>query len=225
MKINICMHIFFSSFEDDDGTKISRDLASYVIKTGQKINLENAYLDPRFDPLVDSVWQSKSKSILCVPICNQTGTILGCAQVTNRLDDQPFDENDEQLFEAFCIFCGLGINNTIIYNQLETSMAEKSVALEVLSYHATCTKNELNTFVQKYEIYSLENLNVLLVNKNLSKEKFSSYVFDDFAFNSDEMILASFEIFKQSGLVKTFQIDKNVSKCFYIYEFSVLFFS
>jgi dual 3',5'-cyclic-AMP and -GMP phosphodiesterase 11 len=96
------------SVEDDDGTKISRNLADYVIQTGNKINLADAYSDPRFDPVVDSVWMHKTKAILCMPIKNRDNEIIGCAQVANRLDNHQFDENDEQLFQAFCIFCGLG---------------------------------------------------------------------------------------------------------------------
>ncbi len=157
-----------------------------------------------------------------MPIRNQSGQIIGCAQVTNRLDDEPFDENDEQLFEAFCIFCGLGINNTIMFNQLKTSIAEKSVALEVLSYHATYTKSELNTFLNKYAVATSpsssfrnngydEEVDFSLLNRCMRREYLCSFIFDDFSLNKDAMVLASYEIFKQSGLMNTFQIEKNVS--------------
>lgn len=191
------------SVEDDDGSKISNALADHVIKTGEKINLSNAYDDPRFDPLVDTIWKFKTKGILCMPIRNRDSNIIGCAQIANRLDNQPFDENDEQLFEAFCIFCGLGINNTLIYDQLERSMAEKSVALEVLSYHATCSKVELNTFVKKF--FSTEDENYFF----FQRENLNSFVFDDFSLNTDEMIMAAYEMFKHSGLLDVFKIEKN----------------
>lgn len=189
-----------NSSEVDDGTKISRNLANYVITTGNTINLSNAYSDPRFDPIVDSVWKFKTQAILCMPIRNLDGEIIGCAQIANRLDQCAFDENDELLFEAFCIFCGLGINNTIIYNQLERSMAEKSVALEVVSYHATCSKHELDTFLAKYQE----------LNRKIRIENLGSYVFDDFSLDSNEMIIASYDMFKKLGLIKTFQIEKKV---------------
>lgn len=207
------------SVEDDDGTKISRDLADYVINTGNKINLSDAYSDPRFDPLVDTIWSFKTKALLCMPIRNRDNNIIGCAQIVNRVDDQSFDENDEQLFEAFCIFCGLGINNTLMYNQLEKSMAEKSVALEVLSYHATCPRSELELFRNRYP--NFDNFSSV-VDKNRSVS-ISSYIFNDFSLTSDEMILASYEMFKQSGLMKTFQIENQVKKYIY-YEYSCLNF-
>ena len=170
--------------------------------------MSNAYDDPRFDPLVDTIWKFKTKAILCMPIRNRDSNIIGCAQIANRLDGHPFDENDEQLFEAFCIFCGLGINNTLIYDQLEKSMAEKLVALEVLSYHATCPKNELSTFINKYDV---EGKNVEDGFFFFERETLSSFVFDDFSLNNDEMVMASYEMFVHSGLLNTFQIDKKVS--------------
>lgn len=186
----------------DDGTKISKNLADYVIRTGNTINLSNAYSDPRFDPIVDTVWKFKTQAILCMPIRNLEGSIIGCAQIANRLDQYAFDENDELLFEAFCIFCGLGINNTLTYNKLETSMAEKSVALEVISYHGTCSKGELDAFLGKYQ--------EVCFNKKFRIENLDSYVFDDFSLNCDEMILASYDMFKKLGFMKTFQIDRKV---------------
>jgi len=141
-----------------------------------------------------------------MPIRNRDSNIIGCAQIANRLDGHPFDENDEQLFEAFCIFCGLGINNTLIYDQLEKSMAEKSVALEVLSYHATCPKSELATFMNKYEGKS-ENEGFFF-----ERDTLSSFVFDDFSLNNDETVMASYEMFVHSGLLNTFQIDRKVRR-------------
>ena len=87
-------------------------------------------------------------------------------------------------------------------------MAEKLVALEVLSYHATCPKNELSTFINKYDV---EGKNVEDGFFFFERETLSSFVFDDFSLNNDEMVMASYEMFVHSGLLNTFQIDKKVS--------------
>lgn len=73
--------------------------------------------------------------------------VLGVATIINKLNGHPFDENDEQLFEAFTIFCGLGIHNTIMYSEVEKAMARQKVAIEVLSYHATASDKELETLM------------------------------------------------------------------------------
>jgi dual 3',5'-cyclic-AMP and -GMP phosphodiesterase 11 len=99
-----------------------------------------------------------------------------------------------------------GINNTMIYNQLEKSMAEKSVALEVLSYHATCSKNELVAFLSKYP--NCET--IMQVNSSINTQVLSSYVFDDFLFNADEMVLASYAMFAELNFIENFKIEKQV---------------
>ena len=40
--------------------------------------------------------------------------------------------------QAFVIFCGLGINNTMMYNQVKKTWAKQSVALDVSHYHCCC---------------------------------------------------------------------------------------
>lgn len=91
------------------------------------------------------------------------GLSKGVAQILNRLDRKTFNDADQRLFEvrpskalrtapnekheihklssvlfwsqAFVIFCGLGINNTMMYNQVKKTWAKQSVALDVgLSY-------------------------------------------------------------------------------------------
>lgn len=46
------------------------------------------------------------------------------------------------LLQAFSIFTGLGIHNCQMYENACQLMAKQSVALEVLSYHATASKEE-----------------------------------------------------------------------------------
>ncbi len=42
-----------------------------------------------------------------------------------------FNRNDEQFLEAFAVFCGLGIQNTQMYETVERAMAKQEVTLEV----------------------------------------------------------------------------------------------
>ncbi|CAF0914014.1 unnamed protein product [Brachionus calyciflorus] len=192
-----------STFEND-GSKISRDLVNYVLSTGNKINLKDPYSDPRFDPTSDMECDYLIKSKLLMPIKNIEGKIIGLVRVINRLDSLPFDENDEQLLEVFCIFCGLCINNTLIYSKLEKSMAEKTVALDLLSYHANFPRSEMENFINKLPA----NENFSSINQLIQIDYLSSYKFDDFSLNYDEMILAVYTMFKKSNLMKTFKIDK-----------------
>lgn len=65
---------------------------------------------------------------------------LGVCQLVNKMDEasdsvKTFNRSDEQFLEAFAIFCGLGIQNTQMYETVERAMAKQEVTLEV-SYEA-----------------------------------------------------------------------------------------
>lgn len=56
--------------------------------------------------------------------------------MVNKMDEasgsvKAFNRNDEQFLEAFAIFCGLGIQNTQMYETVERAMAKQEVTLEV----------------------------------------------------------------------------------------------
>lgn len=57
-------------------------------------------------------------------------------QLVNKVEEnsgkiKAFNRNDEQFLEAFVIFCGLGIQNTQMYEVVERAMAKQMVTLEV----------------------------------------------------------------------------------------------
>ncbi|XP_068101541.1 dual 3',5'-cyclic-AMP and -GMP phosphodiesterase 11A [Hyperolius riggenbachi] len=173
---------------------INNSIAELVASTGLPVNISDAYQDPRFDAEADQFSGFHIRSVLCVPIWNSNHQIIGVAQVLNRLDGKPFDDADQRLFEAFVIFCGLGINNTIMYDQVKKSWAKQSVALDVLSYHATCTKAEVDKF---------KAANIPLV----SELAIDNIHFDDFSLDVDEMITAALRMFMELGMVQKFKID------------------
>lgn len=118
-------------------------ITGHVATTGQTLNIPDAYSDPRFDPMVDETSGFKTKTILCMPIQNSNGEILGVVQLLNKMDNTPFNPNDENLFEAFAIFCGMAIHNTSVYEDVQKAMAKQRVAFEILSYHATASPEEV----------------------------------------------------------------------------------
>ncbi|XP_061464364.1 dual 3',5'-cyclic-AMP and -GMP phosphodiesterase 11A [Rhineura floridana] len=173
---------------------VNNSIAELVASTGLPVNISDAYQDPRFDAEADQFSGFHIRSVLCVPIWNSTHQIIGVAQVLNRLDGKPFDDADQRLFEAFVIFCGLGINNTIMYDQVKKSWAKQSVALDVLSYHATCSKAEVDRF---------KAANIPLV----SELGIDNIHFDDFSLDIDAMITAALRMFMELGMVQKFKID------------------
>ncbi|KAH3704410.1 hypothetical protein DPMN_079466, partial [Dreissena polymorpha] len=121
----------FPCLDPTTDLRVGNKLAELVLRTEETINIADAYSDPRFDKERDVLSGFHTRSILCKPIRNRYGQIIGVAEIINRIDGLPFDEHDEQLFEAFTIFCGLGINNAQLYEEVALSSARQTVALEV----------------------------------------------------------------------------------------------
>ncbi|XP_067686279.1 dual 3',5'-cyclic-AMP and -GMP phosphodiesterase 11A-like isoform X1 [Haliotis asinina] len=184
----------FSSAESCSDLKLGNKIAELVLITGDTINIADAYQDARFDPEIDKMSGFHTRSILCKPIRDKNYQIIGVAQVVNRTDGLPFDDHDDQLFEAFSIFCGLGIHNCLLYEEVSLSAARQAVALETLSYHAGVSSDEV-TEIKAHKIpeefeWRLGDLN-----------------FNDFSLNRDEMVLAAVRIFHDLGLIRKFRME------------------
>ena len=75
-------------------------IAGFVAQTGALVNIADAYKDPRFNPEIDKRTGYKTHSILCMPLKNISGQIIGVTQMINKLSGQ-FGSDDEQLLAAF----------------------------------------------------------------------------------------------------------------------------
>ncbi|XP_008483571.1 dual 3',5'-cyclic-AMP and -GMP phosphodiesterase 11A [Diaphorina citri] len=145
----------------------------------------------------------KVKSILAMPIRNKLYKVTGVATIINKNSGLPFDEFDQELFEAFTIFCGLGINNTIMYSEVEKAMTRQKVSLEVLSYHTKATDKEVQDLMER-PVPEAEHLNLY------------SLEFNDFSLQPDETILAAVRMFEELQLTSEFNIRRLV-----LYKFLV----
>ena len=49
--------------------------------------------------------------------------------------------------KAFALFCGIGIQNIMMYEKVVRAMNMQQVALDVLSYHASSSQDEVDRFL------------------------------------------------------------------------------
>jgi putative ABC transport system ATP-binding protein len=76
-------------------------IAGAAAQSGETIRIDDAYADPRFNRDVDKQTGYHTHSILSLPIKNRAGNVFAVAQLLNRGDGQPFDEDDEKQFAEF----------------------------------------------------------------------------------------------------------------------------
>uniref|UniRef100_A0A3Q0S7B7 Phosphodiesterase n=1 Tax=Amphilophus citrinellus TaxID=61819 RepID=A0A3Q0S7B7_AMPCI len=195
---------------DHDISQINYMYAQYVKNTMQPLNIADVTKDQRFPWTSENPDHSSNqiKSLLCTPIRNgKKDRVIGVCQLVNKMDEvsstiKAFNRNDEQFLEAFAIFCGLGIQNTQMYETVERAMVKQEVTLEVLSYHASAAEEESRK-LQLATIPSAQSLHLV------------DFSFSDFELSDNETTLATIRMFVDLNLVQNFQM-KYTSLCLWI---------
>lgn len=170
-------------------------IAGYAARSGQILNIGDVkswLKEARIK--ADEI---AARTILCMPISNGKKDLIGVAQLINKGGNSPFTDCDVSLFEAFAIFCGLGIHNTQMYENACKLMAKQKVALECLSYHATAS-NEATVKLQKEDIPSATIYNLY------------SFTFIDFELSDGDTCKATIRMFMECDLVQQFHIPYEV---------------
>ena len=84
-----------------------------MAETGETVNIPDAYKDERFNAEFDKKSGFKTINILCVPMRNKTGKIIGVFQLINKRHGTfDFDSSDEDSLKAFSINAALAVENS-----------------------------------------------------------------------------------------------------------------
>ncbi|NIT61185.1 MAG: GAF domain-containing protein, partial [Aliifodinibius sp.] len=84
--------------------------------TGEIINIPDAYVDNRFNPEVDRQSGYRTRTILCAPVKDKTGEIIGVVQSLNKKAGQ-FDVFDIQFLTALADHIAIAIENSKLYEE------------------------------------------------------------------------------------------------------------
>lgn len=143
------------------------------------LNISDAYSDPRFNRGVDQRTGYHTQSILCMPIFIE-GHVIGVVQMVNKRHGA-FTADDEDAFELFAVYCGLALHHAKLYDRIQLSEQKYRVALEVLSYHNSCTDDELRAL--RTSVYRLpaseSNTQAPLAPPGLDEYVFNPFGVDD----------------------------------------------
>jgi signal transduction histidine kinase len=123
---------------------VGEGIAGWVAASGQNVNIPDAYIDKRFQPAVDLRSGYRTRSILCVPMRDSQGRIIGVLQVLNKRGG-PFQTEDEELLTALGSQAAVSVENSKLYH----SVVAKNVELLSAQGELQTKSNELNIL---YEI-------------------------------------------------------------------------
>lgn len=100
-------------------------LAGYVARTGEGVNIKDAYNDERFNPEIDKQRPEKTKTILCIPFKNINQEIVGVFQVINKKDGRSFSDKDEDLLMAIGSSAGIALENARLFHNQNIMFEEQ----------------------------------------------------------------------------------------------------
>eukprot|EP00062_Callorhinchus_milii_P009607 gi/632953606/ref/XP_007892515.1/ PREDICTED: cAMP and cAMP-inhibited cGMP 3',5'-cyclic phosphodiesterase 10A isoform X2 [Callorhinchus milii] len=120
---------------------IEKGIAGQVARTGEVLNIPDAYADPRFNREVDLYTGYTTRNILCMPIVSR-GAVIGVVQMVNKISGSAFTKTDENNFKMFAVFCALALHCANMYHRIRHSECIYRVTLEKLAYHSVCTAEE-----------------------------------------------------------------------------------
>jgi len=101
---------------------LGKGIAGYVAATGDTLNIPDAYLDARFNPEVDKRTGYHTKTILCMPMKNKDGDIVGVFQLFNK-HRGTFTPEDESAIKALSIHAAIAIERARLYEEERNKFA------------------------------------------------------------------------------------------------------
>jgi hypothetical protein len=94
-------------------------IAGSVAQSKQPINIRDAYADPRFNADIDLRTGYRTRLVLCLPICNYEGDVIGVAEIINKTNGKRYFLLDSELFKLrLLIFNNVKSSFIFAYNAL-----------------------------------------------------------------------------------------------------------
>lgn len=107
----------------------SQGLAGHVFRTGETINIKDAYSDDRFNKEIDSKTGYRTNTILCMPIRNIEQKIIGVFQILNKLSGY-FTKEDEDILVAIGSSAGISLENAKLFARQQELLEEQKIVFD-----------------------------------------------------------------------------------------------
>jgi len=140
-------------------------IAGAVFHSGQGEIIHRPYDDPRFIRQVDEQTGFHTTNILCVPLRNTRGEVIGVTQILNK-HQGPFTDEDESRLKAFTAQVSIALENAKLFEDIQNiknynegmlqSMSNGVITLNEDGRIVTCNKAGLRQLgVTAQEIHNL----------------------------------------------------------------------
>jgi signal transduction histidine kinase/putative methionine-R-sulfoxide reductase with GAF domain len=148
--------------------KFGEGISGYVAKTGQNINIPDAYNDSRFDPSTDKRTGYLTRSILCIPVweplsMGKKPKLMAVIQVLNKKTGA-FTEEDERILEAIGSEVSIALANARLYEQLKEKFNEIDLLYDFeqkLSEGYQVNEIIKNLLIRTVQIMNINNIAII----------------------------------------------------------------
>ncbi|XP_016379011.1 dual 3',5'-cyclic-AMP and -GMP phosphodiesterase 11A-like [Sinocyclocheilus rhinocerous] len=111
-----------------------KGIIGYVAEHGETVSIPDAYQDHRFSDEIDKLTGYKTKSLLCMPIHNSDGDVIGVTQAINKSPNGAlFTDDDEKVLQMYLPFCGIAISNAQLFAASRKEYDRSRALLEVVN--------------------------------------------------------------------------------------------
>ncbi|MEL6855124.1 MAG: GAF domain-containing protein, partial [Cyanobacteria bacterium J06607_13] len=109
-----------------------KGIVGHVAATAETLNIPDAYRDERFDVSADRKTGYRTRNILCMPVFNSGGKLIGVSQLINKAQGQ-FTTLDESFMRAFNTQAGIALENAQLFQEISLEKQYQKDMLESLS--------------------------------------------------------------------------------------------
>src|SRR5207302_6769862 len=99
--------------------------------TGQTVNAPDAYQHPWFNPEVDRATGYRTRSLLCMPVRDATGRLMGVVEVLNKLEGT-FSARDEETLEGLCSHVAIALASALVLEARRKEVEKSDILLDVM---------------------------------------------------------------------------------------------
>ncbi len=135
---------------------IGTGIAGHVALSGETVNIPDAYADPRFNPDVDKTTGYRTSTILCMPMRDREGKVVGVIQLLNKRTG-PFTRSDEELLAAFAAGAAVTVQNALLNEEIRKRMQTSEILLNVM--RAVSSELEIDQLLLKIVSKTSEVMN------------------------------------------------------------------
>ena len=154
-------------------------IVGFVGASGSSVHISDCYADDRFSDLVDRKTGYRTKNMLCAPIHDIYGDVMGVAQVINKLAknscdeacaEADFDQKDMEEFTRYLQFCGIGLRNAQLFERSQVENKRNQVLLDlarmVFEEQSTLEHIAFRIMVHVQSLLEVERCQILLISED-----------------------------------------------------------